>query len=80
MSPHFVLGRENVPCVSEVVNRSLKADYTDFTINMNSQHNNYPVFSGIKLFSLVIDFFQTQAHLKFVYKLDIINNHKTALN
>ena len=30
MSPRFVLGRENVPCVAEVVNRSLKADYTDF--------------------------------------------------
>ena len=31
MSPGFVLGRENVPCVAEVVNRSLKADCTDFT-------------------------------------------------
>ena len=31
MSPRFVLGRENVPCVAEVVNRSLKADCTDFT-------------------------------------------------
>ena len=31
MSPRFVLGRENVPCVPEVVNRSLKADCTDFT-------------------------------------------------
>ena len=31
MSPRFVLGRENVPCVAEVVNRSLKADWTDFT-------------------------------------------------
>ena len=36
MSPRFVLGRENVPCVAEVVNRSLKADYTDFT-NKKSQ-------------------------------------------
>ena len=26
MSPRFVLGRENVPCIAEVVNRSLKAD------------------------------------------------------
>ena len=26
MSPRFVLGRENVPCVAEVVNRSLKAE------------------------------------------------------
>ena len=32
MSPRFVLGRENVPCVAEVVNRSLKADCTDFTL------------------------------------------------
>ena len=31
MSPRFVLGRENVPCVAEVVNRSLKADCTDFS-------------------------------------------------
>ena len=31
MSPRFVLGRENVPCVADVVNRSLKADCTDFT-------------------------------------------------
>ena len=31
MSPRFVLGREKVPCVAEVVNRSLKADCTDFT-------------------------------------------------
>ena len=30
MSPRFVLGQENVPCVAEVVNRSLKADCTDF--------------------------------------------------
>ena len=30
MSPRFVLGRENVPCIAEVVNRSLKADCTDF--------------------------------------------------
>ena len=31
MSPRFVLGRENVPCVADVVNRSLKADCTEFT-------------------------------------------------
>ena len=31
MSARFVLGRKNVPCVAEVVNRSLKADCTDFT-------------------------------------------------
>ena len=33
MSPRFVLGRKNVPCVAEVVNRSLKADCTDFNCN-----------------------------------------------
>ena len=31
MSPLFVLGRENVPCVAEAVSGSLKADCTDFT-------------------------------------------------
>ena len=30
--PRFVLGRKNVPCVAEVVSRSLKADCTDFTM------------------------------------------------
>ena len=34
MSPRFVLGRENVPYVAEVVNRSLKADCTDFTLGL----------------------------------------------
>ena len=34
MSPRFVLGRENVPCVAEVVNGSLKADCTDFTADL----------------------------------------------
>ena len=37
MSPRFVLGRESVPCVAEVVNRSLKADCTDFTLNKLKQ-------------------------------------------
>ena len=46
MSPRFVLGRENVPCVAEVVNRSLKADCTDFTIadqipNLRLQHPQF---------------------------------------
>ena len=40
MSPRFVLGRENVPCVAEAVNRrvnrSLKADWTDFTVNVRA--------------------------------------------
>ena len=30
MSPRFILGRESAPCVAEVVNKSLKADCTDF--------------------------------------------------
>ena len=34
MSPRFVLGQENVPCVAEAVNRSLKADCTDFTLTL----------------------------------------------
>ena len=35
MNPRFILGRENVPCVTEVINRSLKADCTDFTIDVS---------------------------------------------
>ena len=34
MSPRFVLGWENVPCVAEVVNRSLKADCTDLLFHI----------------------------------------------
>ena len=37
MSPRFVLGRENVPCAAEVVNRSFKADCTDFTSKVDHQ-------------------------------------------
>ena len=33
-----MLGRENVPCIAEVVNRLLKADCTDFT-KVRSGHN-----------------------------------------
>ena len=33
MSPRLVLGRENVPCIAEALNRSLKADCTDFTFS-----------------------------------------------
>ena len=43
MSPRFVLGRENVPCVAEVVNRSLKADCTDFMISPNSERTRDPI-------------------------------------
>ena len=69
MSPRFVLGRENVPCVAEVVNRSLNADCTNFTSLCLHE----------SLFSLLTDFFPSHPHLKFVYKLDI-NNHKTVSN
>ena len=43
MSPRFVFRRENVPCVAEVVNRSLKADCTDFTccIFLNRKHGRH---------------------------------------
>ena len=49
MSPRFVLGRENVPCVAEVVNRPLKADCTDFTLKMADQRwsDIYVVFTKI---------------------------------
>ena len=40
MSPRFVLGRENVPCVAEVVNRSLKADCTDFNQSLTAYMGN----------------------------------------
>ena len=46
MSPRFVLGRENVPCVAEVVNRSLKADCTDFTLP--SPQCNRQTIAGIE--------------------------------
>ena len=36
MSPRFILGRENVPCVAEVVDRSLKADCIDFTFQVST--------------------------------------------
>ena len=40
MSPRFVLGWENVPCVAEVVNRPLKADCTDFNCTFGEQLQN----------------------------------------
>ena len=44
MSPRFVLRRENVPCVAEVVNWSLKADCTDFTTEAAFiKHFNYKI-------------------------------------
>ena len=51
MSPRFVLGRENVPCVAEVVNRSLKADCRDFSSNLVGRKSK--CYSIIK-FSLLL--------------------------
>ena len=49
MSPRFVLGRENVPCVAEVVNRSLKADCTDFTSTGDTCKNCAKCGKGFKI-------------------------------
>ena len=47
MSPRFILGRENVPCVAEVVNRSLKADCTDYTSRLLLQFDSGKPFANI---------------------------------
>ena len=62
MSPRFVLGRENVPYVAEVVNRSLKADCTDFTIIFFKTHQaQIQTFSHSVIFSdFISDYFQQQ--------------------
>ena len=42
MSPRFVLGQENVPCVAGVVSRWLKADCTDFICSiLDIEHSFY---------------------------------------
>ena len=67
MSPRFVLGRENVPCVAEVVNRSLKADCTDFT------HIHCATLSLIgSQFTLINSFIPTRA-LFFRFKQNLIH-------
>ena len=49
MSPRFVLEQENVPCVAEVVNRSLKADCTDFTyLNEENSLSRKPFTSAMR--------------------------------
>ena len=57
MSQNFVLGRENVPCVAEVVNRSLKADCTDFTCQQSRGGGgggvNFIIIVNQRLFLLV---------------------------
>ena len=52
MSPRFVPGRENVPCVAELVNRSLKADCTDFTKNLTTFQEFQNVCQCIYMLSL----------------------------
>ena len=65
MSPRFVLGRENVPCVAEVVNRSLKADCTDFNL-----YGQKPLFTSTKFFVIGnCDFFH-----QFLTKYSLNNN------
>ena len=61
MSPHFVLGQENVPCVTEVVNRSLIADCTDFTI---------PVFSITKIIKYCQEHLLSYKILTMVKKIE----------
>ena len=50
MSLRIVFGRENVPCVAEVVNRSLKADCTDFA-SVRLQLNDNAVIGLFQSFS-----------------------------
>ena len=62
MSPRFLLGRKNVPCVAEVVNRSLnvpcvavvvnrslKADCTDFTGSLEHLHWPYSMRTNLTI-------------------------------
>ena len=49
MSPRFVLGRENVPCVAEVVNRSLKADCTEFTFHLQESVSYQKIYNRYSL-------------------------------
>ena len=55
MSPRFILGRENVPCVAEVVNRSLKADCTDYTHQLiRGGGGGYGIYMGREYFSEIL--------------------------
>ena len=56
MSPRFVLGQENVPCVAEVVNRSLKADCIDFTgtVPIATAFNAIMALLSIKRYCLAV--------------------------
>ena len=56
MSPRFVLGRENMPCVAEVVNRSFKADCTDFTTMCTKEQQTSDNLI-VKDYSFIIEIF-----------------------
>ena len=57
MSPRFVLGGGgNVPCVAEVVNRSLKPDCTDFQKNLLESFNNIRYKQNILLSQFFVRF------------------------
>ena len=65
MSLCLVLGWENAPCVAEVVNRSLKADCTDFTdaLKKNAHDLNEQSITSP----------QHQYCCKMNYRTDIVN-------
>ena len=63
MIPRFVLGRENVPCVVEVVNRSLKADCTDFTF----VQEGLTVIPTFDFFNLVVFFIEFNLLTLFLF-------------
>ena len=72
MSPRFLLGRENVPCVAEAVNRSLKADCTDFTteIFLTPYSDVYElIFRQTNYFSSVVSIQRNRTLLTFALKL-----------
>ena len=74
MSPRFVLERENVPCVAEVDNRSLKADCTDFTRNLLKSSMLRPLKGkvGYKLAESKWSKTPAQAPLAFNCQIDLM--------
>ena len=77
MSPRFVLGRENLPCVAEVVNRSLKADCTDFTCLATSTERSVTfIKQKTKCYIVSSDF-----HFQFIesFSLELRMLHDTGM-
>ena len=64
MGPRFVLGRENLPCVAEVVNRSLKADCTDIYIECQIQKGFIQRLSGTLEHTYNLSYLIDQARIK----------------